>query len=149
MAPSAAALPQWRAINWAASPVLVLAGLVGVGLIWAWRHGSRRWGLVLLLASLAGCAIAASHGVYGIVSRALQVAGVVQVDGQPFDAGRHPWVLWDLLVFEPWFLIEGVLFGVAGWCYLASRAGRRRWLAACAVGVAVGLLSGLLGVRFA
>jgi hypothetical protein len=138
VAPSAAALPQWRAINWAATPVLVLAGLIGAGLVWARRHGSRRWGLALLLASLAGCSIAASHGIYGIVDRALEVAG----------ADRPRWVLWDLLVFEPWFLSEGVLFAVAGWCYLTSPADRRRWVAACVVGVGLGLLSGLLGLRF-
>jgi hypothetical protein len=32
--------------------------------------------------------------------------------------------------------------------HLTSPADRRRWVAACAVGVGLGLLSGLLGLRF-
>jgi hypothetical protein len=64
-----------------------------------------------LAAVWIGAAIAAGHGLYGIVYRTLNVAGVVDVDGAAFDAARHGWVLWDLFLFEPWFLIEGVLFG--------------------------------------
>ena len=40
-----------------------------------------------------------------------------------FDASRHEWALWDLFVFEPWFLIEGVLFIAAGAAASPDHAG--------------------------
>jgi hypothetical protein len=27
-------------------------------------------------------------------------------------------VLWDLMLFEPWFMVEGILLGIVGWHYL-------------------------------
>jgi hypothetical protein len=105
--PSAAALTQWRTINWAASVVLVLPVVIAAALV---RSRADPLKATLMVASLGGAAIAAGHGLYGIIYRVLTVAGVVEVDGRPFDATLHGRVLWDLFVFEPWFLIEGLLF---------------------------------------
>ncbi|MCB0124577.1 MAG: hypothetical protein KDE58_20120 [Caldilineaceae bacterium] len=63
--------------------------------------------------------------------------------------GEHAYVVWDLVLYEPWFLIEGILFGVVGWVYLEQPRQRRLWLALCVLGVIVGLVTGLMGVRFA
>ena len=141
--PSAPALPEWRAINWAATVVLAVPALIALALMRA-RPGAFK--ASLLIASLAGAAIAAGHGVYGIVYRSLTVAGVVDVDGQSFDASRHGWVVWDLLVFEPWFLIEGLLFAGVGWA-ASPPAWRRTWIVACVIGVGLATTSGLVGVR--
>ena len=107
------------------------------------RPGAVKTGLLLI--SLAGSAIAAAHGLYGIVYRSLTVAGAIDVDGQSFDASRHGWVIWDLLVFEPWFLIEGLLLAGLGGA-ATSPSFRRRWVVACAAGIALATLTGLLGV---
>jgi hypothetical protein len=141
--PSASALPEWRAINWAASAVLALPALLAVALVRA-RPGVVKTGLLLI--TLAGSAIAAAHGLYGIVFRSITVAGAIDVDGESFDASRHGWVIWDLLVFEPWFLIEGLLLAGVGWI-ATPPSFRRRWISACAAGIALATLTGLLGVR--
>jgi hypothetical protein len=84
--------------------------------------------MLLLVVVGAGCAIAASHGLYGIAFRAASVIGISDVEGAPFDADEHGWVLWDLFAIEPWFLIEGVLLGLAGYFALTSDRGRRLYL---------------------
>ncbi len=141
--PSASALAEWRAINWAASGVLALPAVLAVALV---RRGPGAVKTGLLLMSLTGSAIATAHGLYGIAYRALTVAGAIDVDGQRFDASRHGWVIWDLLVFEPWFLIEGLLLaGIVA--ASTSPCLRRRWIVACAAGIALATLTGLLGVR--
>jgi len=141
--PSASALPEWRAINWAASGVLALPALVAVAVVRA-RPGVVKTGLLLI--TMAGSAIAAAHGLYGIVYRSVTVAGAIDVDGQSFDASRHGWVIWDLLVFEPWFLIEGLLLAGVG-SIATPPSSRRRWIIACAAAIALATLTGLLGVR--
>jgi hypothetical protein len=141
--PSASALPEWRAINWAATGVLALPALLAVALARA-RPGGVKTGLLLI--SLAGAAIAAAHGLYGIVYRSLMVTGAIDVEGESFDASRHGWVIWDLVVFEPWFLIEGLLLAGVG-VAATSPSVRRRWVIACAAGIAVATVTGLLGVR--
>jgi hypothetical protein len=141
--PSASALPEWRAINGAASGVLALPALVAAALVRA-RRGAVKTGLLLI--TLAGSAIAASHGVYGIVYRSLIIAGAIDVDGRSFDASRHGWVIWDLLVFEPWFLIEGLLFAALGGA-ATSRSSRPRWIVGCAAATALATVTGLIGLR--
>lgn len=143
--PSATAHAQWEAINWAASVVLVLPVLIGVGLIRF--RGQRVVRPVLLAATFAGASIAASHGLYGIVYRILNLVGVVDIDGEAFAMSEHPWVLWDLLVFEPWFLVEGLLFAAVGWAAATTSQARRRWTIACASGIALATVTGLLGLR--
>ncbi len=142
---SAAAMEDWRRINWAASVVLTGAALLGPALIWSAARPRLR--STVLGACLVGAAVAGSHGAFGIVYRALGVAGVTDVDGAAFDVSEHEWALWDLFVFEPWFLIEGVLFTAAGAAALASARARRRWTVACVAAVGVATLTGLLGLR--
>lgn len=142
---SAAEMDDWRAINWAASVVLAGAALVGPALIWSTARPLLR--ASTLAVCLAGAAIAGSHGAFGIVYRALNVAGVADVDGTAFVASKHGWVLWDLYVFEPWFLIEGVLFIAAGGSAITPSATRRRWTVGCSLAAGVAALTGLLGLR--
>ena len=143
--PSASAMPEWEDINLVASLVLTIPAAIGIGLI---RFaGERRVARPLLIASWLGVAIAAGHGLFGIVYRTLHVAGVTDIDGRSFELDRHGWVLWDLLVFEPWFLIEGILFAAVGRAALTGMEAKRRWTIACVVGVALATLSGIVGVR--
>lgn len=141
--PTASALEDWRAINLAASGVLVLPAVIAVALI---RGRPGRTRSSVLVVTVVGAAIAASHGIYGITYRALMIAGVIDVDGEPFDLSRHGWVIWDLVVFEPWFLIEGVLFAGAGGAAVAAES-RRRWTVVCAIAVTAATLTGIAGVR--
>ncbi len=41
------------------------------------------------------------------------------------------------MVFEPWFLLEGVLLGLAGHQFLRTATARRRWTAALLAAIAV------------
>lgn len=141
--PSAPAVPEWRAINWAATGVLALPALIAAAVVRA-RPGAFK--ASLSIACLVGAAIAAGHGLYGIVYRSLTVAGMIDIDGRSFDAARQGWVVWDLLVFEPWFLIEGLLFAGFGWAASPPRF-RRTWIIACATGVTLATISALVGLR--
>jgi hypothetical protein len=142
---SAADMDDWRAINWAASVVLTGAALVGPALIWLTARPRLR--AATLATCVVGAAIAGSHGAFGIIYRALNVAGVTDIDGTSFDASRHEWALWDLLVFEPWFLAEGVLYITAGAAALRTTQARRRWTTGCLAAIGIATLTGLLGLR--
>ena len=151
---SAAEMDDWRAINWAASAVLMGAALIGPALVWLTARPRLR--AVTLATCVAGAAVAGSHGAFGIIYRTFNVAGVIDIDGTSFDESRHEWALWDLLVFEPWFLIEGVLFMTAGHVVgevlggaaaLRTAQARRRWTAGCLAAIGIATLTGLLGLR--
>jgi hypothetical protein len=138
--PSARELAQWQEINLVASGVLVLPALIGLGLV---RHPSRRrMATSLRLASWAGAAIAGGHGLFGIAYRALNLMGAIDLDG---DSRRF--AVWDLVLFEPWFLIEGVLFVAVGWASLSAPGAQRRWLLGCAAGVLVSIATAAARVR--
>jgi hypothetical protein len=145
--PSVLELPQWELINWIASAVLTIAGLIGIALIYFGNRKRFKW--LLLTITWLGCSVAASHGIYGIIHRLLQTTGVVEVESGPFNVNEHAYVLWDLLLFEPWFLIEGILLAVLGWCSFNKPSERGIWLMLCTLGIIVGIVTGLLGVRFA
>ena len=144
---SVAELPEFQLINWVASVILTAAGFLGLAFVHLKKRRVRTW--FLLTISLIGCAISTSHGIYGIIYRILQMAGVIELESGTFNLNEHTYVLWDLILFEPWFTIEGLLLGVVGWCYLTKRRDKRIWLILCILAVITGLVTGLLGVRFA
>ena len=139
--------PQWEMINWVASGFLTAAGLLGITAIYFRKRKYLSW--LFLTVLLAGCSLSTAHGIYGIVNRILQITGVAGVDSVPFNSKQHAYVLWDLFLYEPWFLIEGILLGFLGWCFMNKPRGKQIWLTLCTIGTIVGLITGLLGVRFA
>lgn len=144
--PSISEIPQWEAINWAASVILTAAGFLGIAFIYLRKRWPLSW--LLLAIALAGCSLATSHGIYGLFYRILQIGGVVELEAGPFNLNKNAYVLWDLVLFEPWFTIEGILLGIVGWFYLNKPRSRQIWLILCTIGVIFGLITGLLGVRF-
>jgi hypothetical protein len=145
--PSVAAFPQLKLINWIASVFLTAAGLVGLGFIYL--RNSKILCSLLLSISFLGCSIATAHGIFAIFYRALQITGVIALGNGKFHIHDDLYVVWDMVIFEPWFLIEGILLAVTGWCLLKRSGSRKIWLAVCIFGTIVGLITGMLGVRFA
>ncbi|HJV31278.1 MAG TPA: DUF3995 domain-containing protein [Bacillales bacterium] len=141
-APSVLVLPQIKLINLVASVFLTAAGFLGLAFIFLKRK--KFLSAFLLTIALIGCSISTSHGIYGIVYRILQISGVVKLNLVSLNDVR-----WDLFLFEPWFLIEGILLGFVGGFYLEKPRHRRIWFILCVVGIMVGLITGLFGVRFA
>ncbi|GGD97332.1 DUF3995 domain-containing protein [Paenibacillus nasutitermitis] len=135
---------EW--INWVASVFLTAAGLIGLAFIY-WSK-SRVSSYILLFISFAGCSLSTSHGIYGIFYRILQIIGVADLESGSFDINKDAYLLWDLLLIEPWFLIEGILLGIVGWYFLKEARSRKIWLAACIFGTILGLITGIMGVRF-
>lgn len=145
--PGVAASSQFELINWISLPFFIVAGLVGLGFIYLSKNKILH--LLLLSISVFGCSIATSHGIFGIIYRGLQIAGVIGLENRTFDIRDDMYVVWDMVIFEPWFLIEGILLATAGWFSLKEAWSRKVWLAVCMLGTIVGLVTGMLGVRFA
>ena len=94
----------WRATNWAASVVITGAAVVSLALVRPWGRRLPRW-MLLGVAALAG-GFAVLHAVGRSTQILLLMAGVGNGPVTTFDR-------LDLLVFEPWFLVMGVLLVVA------------------------------------
>ncbi|MBA2444933.1 MAG: DUF3995 domain-containing protein [Nocardioidaceae bacterium] len=106
-------------------PVFTATGLWGVGVLCliaalAALASVRPWGRliprgVLLSAIWGACAVSVLRAFLlpGFVRSTLYVTGAVAL---PEDMDPA-WPRWDLMLFAPWFLIGGVLFGAAAWFY--------------------------------
>jgi hypothetical protein len=136
--PSIASLPQWRTINWIASAILAIAALIGLAL--RRRAPSASVYRATLAIAWFGACIATAHGLVGIAMRIATISGWPEPDAPA-------WLYWDLLVFEPWFLIEGVLLAVAGGMLMRERRQRARWALACAAGTVVAIILALMRVK--
>jgi hypothetical protein len=136
--PSIATFPQWRTINWIASGILGIAALLGLAL----RRRSPNTAVHRAKLTIAwfGACIATAHGLVGIGMRIETICGWPQ-------PAVPAWLYWDLLVFEPWFLIEGVLLAVAGSMLLSSSSQRNRWALLYIAGTAVAIIFALLRVK--
>lgn len=102
--PGVAASSQFELINWIALPIFIVAGLVGLGFIYLGKSKILR--LLLLSISVLGCSIATAHGIFGIIYRGLQIAGVIGLENWTFDIHDDMYVVWDMVIFEPWFLLK-------------------------------------------
>ena len=113
---------------------------------------------MLMLAPVwAGAVVCISHALFGIAAKGLYVAGVHAAVSWPEHeltaAQKNLAALRDLGVFEPWFLVLGLLLALAGYGFAPTPAGRRRWtlslLAAIVLLCAFGLVLTLTHHTFA
>lgn len=101
--------PLIIALVWVTGIGKVVGGLFALALVRPWgRALPRRW---LLRGAWAGAVLLTVYGLVQVVSVALVAMGVL-TPTQPVE----PSVLWwRLLLWEPWFLVWGVLLGLTAW----------------------------------
>jgi hypothetical protein len=139
---------DFQIANWGASVVLLGAGLTAFALVRPWGRLLPRWGL--LGAAWIGAVAGSLHAVAFSVVAVLRLTGALSMPGYT-DVLRGA-DLWNLAVFEPWFLIMGVLLAVAAIQNVRlfggqpKPAGRRVLRALSAICVLTGLVVVLYGV---
>ena len=134
----------FAAINTFAMVVLLLGA--GAALVAPWIRSTR-----FRIPYAVGCwAVAVGcvmHALVDMTVRVLSIGGALAV--------AYPSALWasvdaraadlqDLFGNEPWFLVEGVLFGAIGVLCVRSRRGRRAFLLSAVLATAVAVGIGLL-----
>lgn len=104
--------PLWVAAMWITGGLKVAAALLALALVRPWgRLLPRR---LLLMAGWGAVAVMAVYeGAASLVQHALMVAGVIDIPaGLGATAAR-----WHLALWDPWWLLGGILFGLATWRY--------------------------------
>ncbi len=93
----------------------VAGGLVALALVRPWGRAVPRW--LLLTASWGGGVVLTVYGGLLVAAGALVLSGAIDPAG-PVDRTALRWhvMLWDL-----WFLVWGVLLGIAAWQYTRRR----------------------------
>jgi hypothetical protein len=90
-----------------------VAKLAGAGLAvalarpWGWVVPRR----VLVVAAWVGAVVLVLYGGANVVAGALVLAGVIDVAGGVDRTALS----WHVLVWDPWFVVWGVLLGMAAW----------------------------------
>ena len=123
-----AGLPGLRAVNLVVSALLACGAAYLYGLTRPW---ARRPPALLVLAPVwAAAVVCVSHAIFGIATKGLYLAGVKSAVSWPeheLTAGQKSLAaLHDLAIFEPWFLVLGLLLALAGRRF-AGPATSRRW----------------------
>ena len=103
--------PAIIALVWAAGVLKVVAGLVALALVRPWGHMFPRW--LLLAAAWGGAVLLTFYGGFFVAGEALVVSGVVPAS----ESADWRALRWHLFLWDPWFLVWGVLLSVAAWHY--------------------------------
>ena len=143
-------MSQWRLINALGAAIILIGAVVPVATLPLWQRRRARAVLLALCWVVAvGCVM---HALVMGTARILSLAGVLHMDFPVFASiDRRESDLQDLLLNEPWFLVEGLLWGALGWFGLESVRSRRLWVASGVVATvaltAIGVLStvGIIG----
>ena len=153
--PSATQMANW---------VVSVLELIGAFWVLALLHpAARRVPSWLLLSPLwAAAAVCVSHAIFGVITKSLYLGGmheavdfpdVPELSAAELADANHMAAVHDLLVFEPCFLIQGVVLAMAAWQYIRTPARRRLWTWSLAVAVVLitvfGAALSLAGAQFA
>ncbi len=109
--------------SYIAGVIIMLCGFALLLLIKPWGKVIPKWvplignrkihRLILLIPTLIGTAFLIAHGVSGMITKALLLAGVITINFPGWIVlDVHSLAVWDLLFYEPWFVIMGILAGL-------------------------------------
>ncbi len=136
---------EWRAINLVAAGLLVGAAVLPLVALPLWtRPWLRR--VMLTVAWLIAVACV-GHAVINGILRVLSLLGIHEVFYPPGfwqTSDRRAADIQDLLFNEPWFLVQGLLWGGIAWSVLGQTGARRWWTASAAAASALAALVGVL-----
>jgi hypothetical protein len=114
--PALAGDPTILAVIWITGALKVVAGVVALALIQPRGRRVPRW--ALLLFGWGAGALFLVYGAANLIQDALIVAGAI-----PTPAGLGAVAArWHLFLWDPWWLLGGVLFALAAWSYGQRRA---------------------------
>lgn len=104
--------PGWIALLWLTGVLKLIAALLALALVRPWGRALPRW--LLLTAGWGAFAIMALYeGAASLLQHALMVAGAIAT---PAGLGETS-ARWHLALWDPWWLLGGLLFGLATWAY--------------------------------
>jgi hypothetical protein len=142
---------EFRFINAVGAAIILVGAIAPLLLLGAWSHVRLRavlWGACWVVS--VGCIM---HATIDIAQRVLSLTGMLVI-AYPFwsSIDTRAADLQDLLFNEPWFLVEGLLWGAIAWTSGIYRSPYRIWyigtaLAAIVALTIIGLLSatGIIG----
>ena len=149
-----AGLPGLHVTNAIVSVLLAVGAALLFGLTRPWAR--RPPAPVMLTPLWLGSVVCLSHGLYGLATKGLYAAGAHSAVSWPEPltaAQKNLAALRDLGVFEPWFLVQGLLLLFAGRWFARTAAGRRWWtlslIAGTVLAVAFGVVLTVAHRRFA
>lgn len=112
--------PEFVAILWITGVLKAFAGLLALALVRPWGRLIPRW--LLLLAGWGTGVALILYGGASFVQHALMVTGVIGIPaGLGVTAAR-----WHLLLWDPWWLLGGILFAVTAWRFGRETSARGR-----------------------
>jgi hypothetical protein len=139
---------EWRLINAYGAAIILVAAVLPVATLPLWQRRRARSVLLALCWVIAvGCVM--TRWSWPLPASSAWPACCTWTSRSSID--RHEADLQDLLLNEPWFLIEGLLWGVLGWLRFESVRSRRLWVASGLVATVtltvIGVLStvGIIG----
>lgn len=118
--------------SYVAGVLIIACGFTLIALVKPWGRTVPAWvpfiggknihRLVILIPTLICTAILLAHGISGMITKALHLAGIITIQFTGWiSLDVHSLALWSLLIYEPWFLIMGILSGLTASHYaLAS-----------------------------
>jgi len=103
--------PAFIAALWGIGALKLLGGLLALALVRPWGRVLPRW--MLLTAAWGGGILMVLYGGASWVQEGLMVSGVIRI-----PAGLGPTAArWHVLLWDPWWLLGGILFIIAAWSY--------------------------------
>ncbi|PET03906.1 DUF3995 domain-containing protein [Bacillus cereus] len=115
---------EFYIVSYIAGLIILLCGFILIVLIKPWGRiipkqipliGSKKiHRLFILIPTLLCTAFLIAHGASGIITSALHLMGIISLDNfsgfVKVDADKM--AIWNLFIYEPWFLIMGILSGL-------------------------------------
>lgn len=103
--------PGFVAILWATGALKALAGLLALALVRPWGRLIPHW--TLLTATWGTGALLTLYGGANLAVRGLMAVGVMSTPASMRSVAAR----WHLVLWDPWWLLGGILFLAAAWGY--------------------------------
>ncbi|MEC0175087.1 DUF3995 domain-containing protein [Paenibacillus favisporus] len=130
--------------SYIAGVAVMLAGFFLLGLVKPWGKKVPQWvpliggrsihPLLFLVPTLIGSAFVTAHGVSGVITKFLHLVGAITIHFPGWNViDIHGLIIWDLLFYEPWFIVMGILASLAAWNYAHDFQKLRPFLKRCGI----------------